>query len=214
MAIDLDSSHDLSFIAGGRNSEEKERMPRMKLKLKSHHRIRSSQQILVDFQEQARTAEPEMGQEGGAGDEIVVEDQDDNSFEDDVFSSPMRSFPPSPFRKEDTARKSKRFSLPAVALHATNVTARMTEGVGNVSPLSVSTDEQTGRGHMSSDVPSSPARYKRSSWVLAGGNSQNCIDEGGMGGSRINGSEDGELVKGVAAVKLTELLKKSKMVGN
>ncbi|KAJ3575572.1 hypothetical protein NP233_g1000 [Leucocoprinus birnbaumii] len=40
---------------------------------------------------------------------------------------------PSPRRREDTARRSKRFSLPAVALHTTNVTARTTSMTGRYS---------------------------------------------------------------------------------
>ena len=178
-------------------------MPRMRLK--SHHRLRSSQQILVDFQEQARQ---ETNQEKGTGDETAVEDQeDDDPFEDDVFSSPLRSFPSSPMRKEDTARRSKRFSLPAVALHATNVTARMTEGVP---PLSV-TDDLAGRGYMNGDLSSSPARHRRFSLVLAGRNTH-YVDDCGVRVNK-NGIEDGgDLGKGVAAVKLADLLKKSKVV--
>lgn len=205
MAIDLNSSHDLSSLAGGTRAsgiEEKERMTRMRWK--SHHRLRSSQQILVDFQEEASSAKQETNQEGD-------EDQeDDDPFEDDVFSSPLRSFPSMPMRKEDTARRSKRFSLPAVALHATNVTARMTEGVGNLPPFSV-TDEQTGRYVTGESPSSSPARHRRFSLVLVGRNSH-YVDDGGVRVNKNEVEDGGDLGKGVAAVKLADLLRKSKVV--
>jgi hypothetical protein len=206
MAIELTSSDDLSFIAagGGRANgvEEKERRARMRWK--SHQRLRSSQQILVDFQEQARSA-VEHG-------DVVEDQEDDDPFEDDVFSSPLRSFPSTPVRKEDTARRSKRFSLPAVALHATNVTARMTEGVGNAAPSSA-IDEQTGNSVIGGFSSNSPARHRRFSLVLAGRNSH-YVDGGDAVKAGKSGSEDGgDLGKGVAAVKLAELLKKAKMAG-
>lgn len=187
MAIDLNSSYDLSSMAGGSQSivEDKERMARMRFK--SHNKFRRSQQMLIDFQESGQ----EKAQEEGAEDNTVADsDVDDESFEDDdVFSSPLQSFPQSPLRKEDTARRSKRLSLPAVALHATSVTARMTETVGPMSAV----DEHTG----GSVLPSfSPARHQRFSLVHAG---------------KSNRHADGDLGKGVAAVKLAELLKKSKV---
>jgi len=206
MAIDLNSSHDLSSRAGGPRAnevEEKERMTRMRWK--SHQRLRSSQQILVDFQEQARSAKQETNEEGGTGDETAeVEDQeDDDPFEDDVFSSPLRSFPSMPIRKEDTARRSKRFSLPAVALHATNVTARMTEGDGSLPPISV-TDKQTGSGYVTGGIPSSSPGHRRFSLVLVGRNSR-YVDDGDV-------RDGGDLGKGAAAVKLAELLRNAKVV--
>lgn len=199
MAIDMNSSHDLAYMASGSrtsSAEERERLSRMRVK--SHHRLRSSQQILVDFRDQAKTRQE--GQDDADDADEIEDEEDDEPFEDDVFSSPPQSFPSTPLRKEDTARRSKRFSLPAVAVHATSVTARMAEGVGNMLPQST-TDEQIGESTIGG-ITASPSRTRRFSLVLAGRNSHYVGK---------NGNEDGDLGKGVAAVKLAELLKKSKV---
>ncbi|KAJ7691928.1 hypothetical protein B0H17DRAFT_1330923 [Mycena rosella] len=91
-------------------------------------------------------------------------------------------------RNEDTARRNKRFSLPAVALQTTSVTARTQQ---------VPARERDGRV---------PVRMKRFSLVLGtrphlhGGKAQHQSEAGG----RIE--EEGALGRGVAAGKLSELL--------
>jgi len=236
MAIDLNSRRDFSPDRGGQNEagyfpDEKERRARMRVK--SHQRIRSYQQILEDFREQAGPSNGQkQGQrlEGGETDQGDEEDdifggneqdEEDDNVNMDLYYTPSHSTTASPLsspvkqRREDTARRSKRFSLPAVALHATNVTARTTE-VGADIPA-IPQDGRTPSG--SGDVPS-PARSKRFSLVLAGRNSH--YSDGVPGGSASgpnsagvskNASEDAAgdmgLAKGVAAAKLTELLKKA-----
>jgi len=218
MAINLNSEHDISSCIGGNRVEGDEKgHGRARMRAKSHQRLRSYQQILVDFQEQARVAEQFNDQEEEGDDEHAgYEDGETADIADDVFSSRVAA---PPMRKENTARRSKRFSLPAVALNATSVTARTTEIVADPLPI-----PEDGPGPSASvatgDVPS-PARYRRFSLVLAGRNSHHIEDGnvlGGAGGgaNHKNGSEDGDvgLGRSVAATKLAELLKKARSSGH
>ena len=218
MAIDLNSEHDISSYIGDNRVEGDEKgNGRGRMRAKSHQRLRSYQQILVDFQEQARAAEQFNDREEESDDEDAGdEDGEIIDIAGDVFSSRLAA---PPMRKENTARRSKRFSLPAVALNATSVTARTTEILADPLPI-----PEDGPGPSTSigtgDVPS-PARYKRFSLVLAGRNSHhiedgNVLGSGSGAANSKNGSEDGDvgLGRSVAAAKLAELLKKARPSGH
>ncbi|KAJ3501401.1 hypothetical protein NLJ89_g9354 [Agrocybe chaxingu] len=249
MAIDLNSSRDQDLsldidkhIEEGGYIDERDR--RARVKVRSHQRIRSYQQILEDFQEQARIMKQEKaarqrrppgpsedGEEEDAGDDAGDEMDEQQDQIDDIYFTPTHSALPSPVssprkpqRREDTARRSKRFSLPAIALHATSVTAR-TSTADSVdsserTPVSASSGAGAGVGGQIpenasvGDLPSSasamPGKSKRFSLVLAGRNS--VYSEGGVSKqSSEEGVDMGGLAKGVAAAKLSELLgRKSK----
>lgn len=206
MAISLQSSHDLSFSNGVNRVEgvdEKDRRARMRVR--SHQRLRSYQQIMMDFQEQARVANHPMGQEGSEKNDYAVDEEDDEDFGvSDVFSSPLRSYPSSPMRKENTARRSKRFSSAAVALHTTSVTARTTE-------IGAGTNATLGDGTGSTPTGGAPP-YRRFSLVLAGRNSRYLEADDVASGAVVSKNESGEggFSKGLAAAKLAALLKKTK----
>ncbi|KAJ7498153.1 hypothetical protein B0H11DRAFT_1998910 [Mycena galericulata] len=142
-------------------------------------RPRSYHQILEDFEE-ARSA-------------ITATVQEDEEEGEYIGGSvvDLNDEPP-PRRNEDTARRNKRFSLPAVALQTTSVTAR-TQMV------------QEGRvGYR--DPHGRPAvRTKRFSLVLGSRpHVSKAHSEAGGAGAAIE--EDEELGRGVAAGKLSELL--------
>lgn len=114
---------------------------------------------------------------------VIDEREEDVGTESgDVVDSPVSnsvSLPPSP-RKEDTARRNKRFSLPAVAIQTTPVTA---------------TPKLVGEG-----------RSRRISLVL--GRSSSAYAGGGPG--QANGDFGGMFRGGVAIGKLSELLSRNK----
>lgn len=192
-----------------------------RVRVKTPSRPRSYHQI---FEDQSSLTTPDHGQvrfvvssplderESEAGSLAEVEgevEEDEDVFGADACSTSssnrhtmdFTADPPSPSRmprrREDTARRSKRFSLPAVALQTTNVTARTT--TANLA-----------------DDRKSVVRTKRFSLVLSGRHGHGH----GYGGtqSEMVGSQgkideeaqdaDGksELGKGVAAGKLSELL--------
>ncbi|KAF9066839.1 hypothetical protein BDP27DRAFT_1329831 [Rhodocollybia butyracea] len=126
-------------------------------------------------------------------------------------------------RKEDTARRNKRFSMPAVALHPTSVVARTHSILPSPSHKSVTFTEGIGKGDenkrsgasrfggsMLSGMPST--RSKRFSMVLGGRQARgNDHTSGSKQLARNTGhNPEGDLAKGVAASKLTELLRRSK----
>ncbi|KAJ6568436.1 hypothetical protein DFH09DRAFT_983267 [Mycena vulgaris] len=142
-------------------------------------RPRSYHQILEDF-EDARSGVTST----------VQEDE-----EDEEYSSGSRpqtvvdlSDGPPQRRKEDTVRRNKRFSLPAVALQTTSVTART---------------QQVQEGRHRDGQP--PVRTKRFSLVLGSRPHFSKSEIGGAPKGRIE-EEDSELGRGVAAGKLSELL--------
>jgi FYVE/RhoGEF/PH domain-containing protein 5/6 len=208
MAISLQSSQDLSFSNGVNRVEGDEKDRRARMRVKSHQRLRSYQQIMMDFQEQARAANHQMGQEGSEKNDYVVDEEDDEDAGiSDVFSSPLRSYPSSPMRKENTARRSKRFSTAAVALHTTSVTARTTE-------IGADTNATLGDGTGATPTGDAPP-YRRFSLVLAGRNSRYLEADDISSGAVVSKNESGDggivgLSKGVAAAKLAALLKKAK----
>lgn len=225
MAIDLNSSRDIPLssesmhdVSSHRIVEEREQR-RPRFKMKSHQRLRSYQQILEDFQEQARSAKQTQdatmhseGRGGGGVPSNVRVEEDDLEDEDldriDDFFTPTHSLASSPVssprksqRREDTARRSKRFSLPAIALQPTNVTARTAE----ISPTdTTSLSRESSMGELSS---SAGGRSRRFSLVLVGRNSYYPED----GNASVGLDQSADLSKGIAAARLSDLLgRKSK----
>lgn len=213
MAIDTSSSRDFSLDSDHladvvQAREEVER--RSRLRVKSHQRLRSYRQILADFQEEARIMKQQDNGtspnqdspteddkfEGYGGEDPEAEDQEAIDF----WRTPTHSMAPSPVssplkRKEDTARRSKRFSLPAIALHTTSVTARTTEIGEETSALS--RESSTGE-------PPQSALSKRFSLVLAGRNST--YMDYSLGKTSSDDLLEPSLARGVAAARLSELL--------
>ncbi|KAJ7147665.1 hypothetical protein C8R43DRAFT_1129581 [Mycena crocata] len=111
-------------------------------------------------------------------------------------------------RKEDTARRNKRFSLPAVALQTTSVTARTQTQV----VLEGRSGTRGGGGAGGGDGRV-PARAKRFSLVLGTRthvHKPQHSEAGGAQGGRIEEDQAGELGKGLAAGKLSELLSRQR----
>ncbi|KAF8903457.1 hypothetical protein CPB84DRAFT_1845752 [Gymnopilus junonius] len=225
----------------GGEGDGRERRARVMMKAKSHQRLRSYQDILEDFQIQQKLQQQQLRQrelrevdmEDNEEGEEEAEDLDDgigggggrgedHSEVHSLASSPIvYSYSPRqrhqrPQRREDTARRSKRFSLPVVALHATSVTARTSvvePGYESQSPGGASASAGGGNApssrsrESSSDVPSpvGQGRLRRFSLVLAGRNSHYYAgdEEAGMVGG---GGGGGDLARGVAAAKLSEIL--------
>ncbi|OBZ68452.1 Rac guanine nucleotide exchange factor B [Grifola frondosa] len=108
--------------------------PAPAIRVKPPPRPRSYIQILEDFQEHEHMEEPESpgasrysGHAGGDA-QSVLDERDEEPIDDSQYMtaeppSPGDSLPATP-KKENTARVHKRFSLPAVALQTTPVTAR------------------------------------------------------------------------------------------
>ena len=206
MAIDTSCSRDISLDNiddVGSEMEERERKGRVRVK--SHQRVRGYQQLLEDFQEQSHAVRHRLSSKAsqsqmtkkavGMDDTFEMEEDEDaeggrregEEEQDHVDPSymptqPIASSPVSSRRKElrreDTARRSKRFSLPAIGLQTTAVTAR----------TSIESEEEV------VVVPVS----KRYSLVLAGRNSSHQVGKGQH--------EHGGQVKGLAAARLSELL--------
>lgn len=189
-----------------------------RVRLKSPSRQRSYHEILEDFnvegldhgrfgavgsplrgQQVVLEEDEEEDEEGGEGDD---DGDDDDSGRDSALSSKRQtvvdlSSSPTPKRREDTARRSKRFSMPAVALQTTSVTAQT-------------------HNRESGDALNSSCggRGKRFSLVLGGGRAHGSQtelaarkgDDGESGGS----PGKSELGRGVAALRLSELLGRKK----
>lgn len=208
MAIDI---RDISYdnIDDGSEMEERERKGRVRIK--SQQRVRSYQQLLEDFQEQSHTTSlrPRLSSKAsrnqirnavGVDDKFEIDEHEDAKGEGGeehgrvgpfyAHTHPIVSSPISPPRKEerraeDTARRSKRFSLPAIGLHTMVVTARTSIEAEEVVP------DATGEGGSEEGVVNN-GLSKRFSLVLAGRNS--------------HGQDDLGLAKGLAATRLSELL--------
>jgi hypothetical protein len=190
---DSGDSEDVSFI---RDADGRAGTPTPRIRMKSSvTRPRSYHLILEDFQnlEQGLRSSPEsrptVGMRSSATPREGTESEaaaETDSIAD--FSPPpgrMDSQPSTPRRKEDTARRHKRFSLPAMSIQTTPVTAR---------------PNATGEG-----------RSKRFSLVLGGRSSGSRQAQGEIqreGEER--GFGKGDLGSGVAAVKLGELLGRRK----
>ena len=142
---------------------------------------------------------------GGGGEEDEQDPVDDpfcaptQSIVSPPVSSPRRKQP----RRENTARRSKRFSLPAIGLQTTVVTARTSiESEEAILPVTT-----TGGGGGSEGVDvvevdgGNTGVLKRYSLVLAGKNSHQ-VDGVGSKGQHEHGGQ----AKGLAATRLSELL--------
>ncbi|KAF5316300.1 hypothetical protein D9619_006559 [Psilocybe cf. subviscida] len=229
MAIDLQSSRDLANMenTGGDDQERRARM-----RVKSHQRLRSYQQILEDFKEQSRLVQQNQAHRRESADvdgrktgETLDKDDERAEHVDfegeeigeidemDIWYTPVTSPAGSPIkRREDTARRSKRFSLPAIAVHTTNVTARTSEVFSE--GAAVSRESSVGGDPASAGA----RRSRRFSLVLAGRVSYHAPDAPGKAaaGDEANatsgpagvvvGSADSGLARGAAAARLSELL--------
>jgi len=213
MAIDTNSSRDISFDNiddNGSETEERERKGR--LRVKSHQRVRSYQQLVEDFQEQsqAQGSSSNVSQNQFRNAVGMDEDEDGERKEGEEHdhvnlfctpTSPPVSSPRKQQRKEDTARRSKRVSLPAIGLHTTVVTARTSMEDEEV-PVTVGEESVVSVGEGASGGVVIPGRSKRFSLVLAGRNSHH-VD--GSRGQHNDSMSDG-FSKGLAAARLSELL--------
>lgn len=142
------TSQDSDCGTSSTSGHELEEGRRRRIRLKPHSRPKSYHQILEDFQ----NVQPGRHNQGlhfplnllidsaiEESSESVVSEGGEGRLDsgnegDELPSTPLPSTnyvsqtpTPSPRRrKEDTARRSKMFSLPAIALHAANVTTRTT----------------------------------------------------------------------------------------
>ena len=222
-------------------------------KAKEHVRVRSTQEILEDFEERGISPNGDHGSSGltqaawprhsdrgqdassssaedsqtevdDDGDDLIVRDFEDL---DDVFLSPPVSplskralfsqvSPRTPYRKEDTARRSKRFSLPAIAVQTQNVTARtsavgdneamvyLSEVLGLNVVMNESMEDSGGLQRVAKNRGSSASR--RVSLVVGPASGIRRVDE-------ATGSDEdvtGGLRNGLAVAKLNELLERGK----
>ncbi|KAH6889083.1 hypothetical protein BKA70DRAFT_1330418 [Coprinopsis sp. MPI-PUGE-AT-0042] len=176
------------------------------VRMRPHSKLRSYHDIVEDFQTQGnpRPKSDAVAYDNGEGLEETdvlheLEDADDYSH---LFFTPPTSQGPSPItspqrRKEDTARRSKRFSLPALALHTTSVTARASMMVEEDADVSREDD---------SSVASTPNRPKRFSVVLSPGKS-------GHGHAGSSAKEEDVVAKSLAMDTLSELLNRHSVQG-
>ena len=230
MAIDMNSSHDVSFDNFddiGSETEEQERKGRVRVK--SRQRVRSYQQLLEDFQQQSHAIRPRLSSKAsqsqiknvvgmddtfGIGiDEHEVEGEGEEH--DHPFYTPTHSIVSSlalsskkPQRRvEDTARRSQRFSLPAVGLHTTVVTTRTSIESEEVVPVS-----STGRGGSEEGVVVEEGvnngLSQRFSLALVGRNSRHVDATGSVSGQHDHSGrqDDLGLAKGLTVARLSELL--------
>ncbi|TFK68743.1 hypothetical protein BDN72DRAFT_888467 [Pluteus cervinus] len=228
MAIDRMSSGQ-NHKSNGSSSELKdgEETPegRGPIRFKSTSRPRSYYQILEDFEVHERTkSEQELagderdvvtideeveGVDGDEGQEIGFEDEEQFAiprtpvrrarFDDEHLPSP---------RREDTARRVKRFSLPAVALQTMSVTAQT-----QVGELEGGREGGGVGGRSPAGSPLGASKFKRFSLVLGTRGHyhqqhQTQATSLGTGNSSTDLLSEGEpkSPKGVAATKLMELL--------
>ncbi|KAG6918175.1 hypothetical protein DXG01_016160 [Tephrocybe rancida] len=211
MAIDREPSSPSSRIQHLPDPDHGENHGRIKARPVPNARPRSYNQLLEDFEQNENgrfdlldaPLEEDDDEENG-----LVNEEDEGTLDlkrhsSRVSSTGKASTPSSP-RKENTARRNKRFSLPAVALHTTNVTARTSALFGDVD------------GSQLGDGAVSPSRTnKRFSLVLGnsrshsnGGRSQSeTAAKPGIANSGIVASASkSDVGKSIAAGKLSELL--------
>lgn len=140
MAIPLDSPkrpfsrlEDPSPTRGGANGSD-DPYTRPAVRMKAPLRPRSSIQILEDFNENdqgppsaiSESPNPSQFSTRLDGSSFILDEREEDATNEASGTSilpKIASVPPSP-RREDTARRHKRFSLPALALQTTPVTAR------------------------------------------------------------------------------------------
>jgi len=210
--VDLDLSLDpeppRDFGLAGSEEREIEGGKHGRVRLKSLSRPKSYHQILEDFQLGGQSYPPSSHSTAALVDSTIEESSE--SEHDTRFSPPSAfnrfSQPPSPSprrRKEDTARRSKRFSVPAIALHTTNVTARITASgpneSGNVNRAveAIGNPDSANASRTGVNESGVVGRLRRLSLVTSGRNART-----GSGGG-------GSVEDGVAARKLAETLAKA-----
>jgi FYVE, RhoGEF and PH domain containing 5/6 len=233
MAIDTKSSCDIAFDNFDDvvfETEERERKGRVRIK--SHQRVRSYQQLVEDFQEQSHAMRPRLSSKAsqsqirnvvGMDDAFEIDEHEGAEWEGgeeeeeqdhvDPFYTPTHSIVTSPVssprkpqrRVEDTARRSKRFSLPAIGLHTTVVTARTSIESEEVVPvIGAGGDSEEG-----AIEGVNTGLSKRFSLVLAGRNSHHGdVSASASQRDHSSGGQDDDLglAKGLAATRLSELL--------
>jgi FYVE, RhoGEF and PH domain containing 5/6 len=201
MAIDLDHDREREAIASRMVVEDPKGRARLRSRPRSHHHF------LEDFSYEDQDKENRQGRGRERFDLVNVpleegesEGGEDDGGEDEVGKMEEEMPAPSSLssspRKENTARRVKRFSLPAVAVQKTSVTART--GFVDVD---------------SADVGGAKVN-KRFSLVLSGGHGRG--RSGGKNQHNVDGERDGdgdgrrETGPSVAASKLNELLGRRK----
>ena len=107
-ASSADAMNDSTVSLGAATTPEPGSSPAGVVRLKSSLRPRSYHQILQDFNTPPTATEIPVSPSGAS----LLDSQTESEFE----------APPSPSPRENTARRRKRFSLPAVALQTTAVT--------------------------------------------------------------------------------------------
>jgi len=146
----------------------------------------------------------EDGNNDAEGREGVEQDHPLYTPAQSIVSSPVSSSRRKQPRLENTARRSKRFSLPAIGLQTTVVTARTSIESEEAVVVPVTT---TGGGGGSEDSEvveregDNTGLLKRYSLVLAGRNSHQVDGTGSKGQHELGGQ-----AKGLAAARLSELL--------
>ncbi|TFK23230.1 hypothetical protein FA15DRAFT_757435 [Coprinopsis marcescibilis] len=213
MAIDLDYSADTSLdaefdedaevLCEGEESIQGDNEVHMKeggvVKLKPHQRLKSYHQILQDFESHEAGSGETADLSGNLRESgEVAEDEDEADEQQDpyphLFFTPAASYAPpllsSPRRrKEDTARRSKRYSLPALALQTTPITARASMVIEDDVAMVREEDTPT----------TTPNRQRRYSILLSPDRNAHI--------SEVVREEDGEASgRSLAADKLSELL--------
>ena len=215
---------------GAVTEEREEHMGRLRIKSHQRERFRSYQQLLEDFQQQqssSKASQSQMIRNAVAMDDGAFEngeDEDDigrrggEEEQDHPFYTPAQSMASSPVsssrrkqpaRRENTARRSKRFSLPAIGLQTTVVTARTSiESEEAVEVPSTTTGRGGGseEGGVAVGEGGNTGLMKRYSLVLAGKSSSHQVDGGGSMGQHEHGGQ----AKGLAATRLSELLATTK----
>lgn len=184
------------------------------IRLKSPSRPRSYLQILEDFEDRERVqldvnspvqeGETEGEEEGETESYLTTEGDQSSTSSSKRNTIEFGASPPT--RVEDTVRRHKRFSMPAVALQTTSVMAR-TQQVRFAGAGAGAGDGERGAA----------GRSKRFSLVLGrhhpGGGRVMQSESGEMGKGRheIDDRAKADLGQGVAAGKLSELLGKKRV---
>ncbi|KAG5721896.1 FYVE, RhoGEF and PH domain-containing protein 6, partial [Termitomyces sp. T112] len=206
MAIEREPSPSISYVQDFSAYDQSGNHRRIKPRLQST-RVRSYNQLLENFEQNDHGRSDVMDsrlEEENDSKENGCSDTDDDDLDCQSSSRVSINGQASSPRKEDTVRRHERFSSPAVALHATNVTARTS---------AVFDDDD-----LTEDGASSPIKTnKRFSLVLGGRHRENSGMRGQSevtvqsGDSRSGAAgTKSELVKSIAAGKLSEILARKK----
>ncbi|KAG5341546.1 hypothetical protein C0989_009619 [Termitomyces sp. Mn162] len=206
MAIEREPSPSISYVQDFSAYDQSGNHRRIKPRLQST-RVRSYNQLLENFEQNDHGRSDVMDsrlEEENDSKQNGCSDTDDDDLDCQSSSRVSINGQASSPRKEDTVRRHDRFSSPAVALHATNVTARTS---------AVFDDDD-----LTEDGASSPIKTnKRFSLVLGGRHRENSGMRGQSevtvqsGDSRSGAAgTKSELVKSIAAGKLSEILARKK----